>query len=91
MTSRADDSPNISQPEPRWPAAVAVLATAGLYLSLPESLTLGPNWLLLIVFCVLLVATITAHQLGNAKLNFRLGVLLSAVMTAAVIWSLVDY
>ncbi len=89
MPNRQEDSTKLAKPEPRWPATVAVIATAGLFFSLPETLTLGPNWLLLVVICTLLIATITAHRLGNAKLNFRLGVLLSAVMTAAVIGSLV--
>ncbi len=81
-------SAEVFQVEPRWPAALAVLATSMLYLSLPERLTAGPNWLLLVVMCVLLVATIGAHRTGNAELGFRLGLLLSSVMTAAMIWSL---
>ena len=30
--------------EPRWPAAVAVLVAAALYLTLPDALVLGPPW-----------------------------------------------
>lgn len=76
------------QPEPRWPAALGVLATALLFFSLPERLTLGPNWLLLAVICMLLAATAEAHRRGSARFNFYLGLLLSSVITAAMIWSL---
>ncbi len=88
MTTGQSDSARHFQPEPRWPAVVAVVATTGIYLCLPERLTPGPNWLVLLVMCLLLAGAITAHRTGNAKLNFRLGILLSAVMTAGVIWSL---
>ena len=32
--------------ESRWPVVAAGLAMTGLYLELPERLTLGPNWVL---------------------------------------------
>jgi hypothetical protein len=72
----------------RWPAVLAILAMAGLYLFLPERLTPGPNWLLLVVISVLLVPTMASYRKGNVKLNFRLGFSVSAVMTIALIWSL---
>lgn len=34
------------RPEPRWPASLALLACAGLYLVLPSRLAVGPRWLL---------------------------------------------
>jgi len=34
------------EPEPRWPAFVAVLAVGGLYTGLPDALTMGPRWLI---------------------------------------------
>jgi hypothetical protein len=88
MTNNRSTTDKTFQPEPRWPAAVAVLATAMLYLSVPERLTAGPSWLLLVVICILLAATIAVHRAGKAELGFRLGLLLSSVMTAAMIWSL---
>jgi len=88
MKTDRSNTAKLFQPEPRWPAAIGILATAVLYLSLPERLTAGPNWLLLVVICILLVASTAAHKTGNARLNFHLGLLLSSVMTAAVIWSL---
>jgi len=44
--------------------------------------------LLFVVICILLIATAAAHRRGNARLSFHLGLLLSSVITAAVIWSL---
>ncbi len=72
----------------RWPAAVALLAIAALYWSLPERLTPGPTWLLLLVVAILLVPTIAAHLAGRTTLNFVLGVVLLAVITIAVVSSL---
>lgn len=37
--------PNV-RPEPRWPASLALLVCAGLYLALPHRLAVGPRWLL---------------------------------------------
>jgi len=52
-------------PEPRWPAAIAVLAVGGLYLALPASLTVGPRWLFPGVIAVLLVPTMISHHAGK--------------------------
>ena len=53
-------------PEPRWPAVLALLAVAGLRLALPDALSVGPNWLLLVVLAVLLVPTVLSHRMrGN--------------------------
>jgi hypothetical protein len=45
MDKKAQQSPDRWDPEPRWPAAIAVLAVGGLYLALPNFLTIGPRWL----------------------------------------------
>src|SRR5438045_9324140 len=39
---------------PRWAVIIGILAIGFLYLALPESLTFGPNWLLLAIEAVLL-------------------------------------
>lgn len=74
--------------EPAWPAALAVLAVGGLYLSLPEPLTFGPSWLLLVVVAALLVPILIARLRGSYDLNQRLGYLLLGLVTAAMLWSL---
>ncbi len=72
----------------RWPAIVALFATAGLYFALPERLTAGPNWLLLVVVALLLIPTVAARRFGRSQLNFILGLILAGVITVAMIWSL---
>ncbi len=87
----ASDSTTSTEPirrEPRWPAVVALLAIAGLYASLPERLTLGPSWVLLVIIAILLLPVIVSHRVGKMRWNFALGVILLAVITAALIWSL---
>ncbi len=75
-------------PEPRWPALVALLAAGGLRIALPESLSFGPAWLLLAVIAVLAIPTALAHRRGLKTLNRVLGYMMNAIVTADMIWSL---
>lgn len=81
-------NPGPNEYEPRWPAMMALLAIGGLRFALPEPLSLGPKWLLLILVAVLIVPTVLARYRGNHKLNQALGFLVNAVVTADLIWSL---
>ncbi|HET6215403.1 MAG TPA: hypothetical protein VFE27_00210 [Acidobacteriaceae bacterium] len=74
--------------QPAWPAALAALAVGGLYLALPEPLTMGPSWLLLAVVSVLLVPVIAARLRGSFALNQTLGYIMLGVVTAQMLWSL---
>jgi uncharacterized membrane protein len=76
-------------PEPRWPAAVAVLAAGGLYMSLPDYLTLGPRWLFPGAVFGLLVPTMISHRFGRHKMNTVLGISVTSVLTAGLVISLV--
>ena len=67
---------------------LALLAVGGLRLALPESLSLGPAWLLILIVGVMLIPTVLARHAGNDKLNQRLGYLLVSLVTADMIWSL---
>lgn len=73
--------------EPRWPAIVAVLATGGLYVALPDSLSLGPPWLLLVVLVALMVPTIATYRMGYERANGRLGTALSIVLTIGLLYA----
>lgn len=79
-----------SEREPRWPAAIAVIAVAGLYAALPPSLVLiRPRWLILAIVLALLVPIMISHRVGQHRLNEVLGYVLNAVVTVAMIVSLV--
>jgi hypothetical protein len=74
--------------EPRWPAMLALLAVGGLRLALPESLSVGPDWLLLAVVGGLLIPTIWAQRRGLDNFNKILGYVLTSIVTVDMVWSL---
>src|SRR3984893_17201236 len=76
------------QKEPRWPALVAILADAFLYLGLPQSLSVGPRWLLLAIVLFLLVPIVIAHWRGHIRLNRVLTLVANGIITASMIASL---
>jgi hypothetical protein len=77
-------------PEPRWPARVAMLALGGLYAALPSSLFFGaPRWFVAAVVVTLLVPIEITHRRGNHSLNQLLGHILNGIVTAAMVISLV--
>jgi hypothetical protein len=81
-------TPPSSRLEPRWPAMLALLAVGGLRLALPESLSAGPNWLLITIVGLLLIPTIWARRRGKDKINQIMGYLLTSIVTADMVWSL---
>lgn len=88
------DAPNDKSPasaadlEPRWPALLALLAMAGLRFALPDSLSLGPRWLLLAVLAALIVPTVISRRRGSHSLNQVFGYILNSVITVDMGWSL---
>ncbi len=78
----------LRDPEPRWPAVVALFAVGGLRLALPENLSAGPKWLLLMVVSVLLIPTIIARRQNNLRLNRIFGYILTSIVTLDMAWSL---
>src|SRR6266496_2670623 len=76
-------------PEPRWPAFIAVLAVGGLYLALPAYLIIGPRWLFPVVIVVLLIPTVISHRAGKHHLNRILGFTVTGLVTMAMIASLI--
>jgi hypothetical protein len=77
------------QVEARWPAIIASLATGMLFYAMPESLTIGPDWLLLVVIAALMIPTSLAHKAGRVGLNTIFGYSILAVITVAVLSSLI--
>lgn len=78
----------IRDPEPRWPAVIALFAVGSLRFALPDSLSVGPKWLLLVVVGVLIVPTIIARQQKNHFLNQCLGYIVISLVTLDMTWSL---
>jgi uncharacterized membrane protein len=76
-------------PEPRWPAFVAMVAAGGVYLALPERLSVGPGWLLLAVIVVLLVPIAVSNRRGDYHITRPLVVIANGAITAGMITSLV--
>jgi len=74
-------SEQVEDPEPRWPAIVAIFAVGGLYTALPAELTLGPRWLMPSVVLVLLIPSIVAHHTRRHHLNNLLGFAVDGVLT----------
>jgi Protein of unknown function (DUF1345) len=74
--------------EPRWPAFVAMLAAAGVYLALPEPLSLGPSWLVLVIIVLLLIPILMTHRYGRYRATRILTLTANAVITIAMIASL---
>ena len=75
--------------EPRWPAFVAMLAAAGVYLALPEPLTLGPSWLLLAIIVLLLIPIVISAHRGNYRITRILTFVANGIITVAMIASLI--
>ena len=74
--------------EPRWPAMLALFAVGGLRLALPESLSAGPAWLLIVLVAVLMIPTVWARYRGMDSMNRILGYVLTSIVTLDMVWSL---
>jgi uncharacterized membrane protein len=76
----------LSPGESRWPAAVAILATIGLQIALPEALTFGSRWMLPIIELALLVTLVVVNptRLHRESTDLRIvSLMLVALLTAA--------
>jgi uncharacterized membrane protein len=77
--------------ESAWPAQISVLAAIVLQLTLPERLTVGPNWLLPVLEGALLVglAMATPMQLEHEHpLRRRIALTMTALVSLANVYSL---
>jgi len=74
--------------EPRWPAMLALFAVGGLRLALPSNLSLGPDWMLLVVVGILIPPTEWARLRGYYTVSKILGYLLASIVTVDMILSL---
>lgn len=72
----------------RWPAILAGLATGVLFYAMPVQLTLGPDWLVLAAVVILAIPATVAHRTGRARLNQVLAYTVLAIITLAMLSSL---
>jgi hypothetical protein len=81
-------NPSPENIEPRWPAALGLLAVGCLRLALPSELSIGPSWLVLALIAPLILLTIIARRRGNHALSQALGYVLTSIVTLDMTWSL---
>jgi hypothetical protein len=89
MTENTFHIPDRWDPEPRWPAMIAVMAVGGLYLALPPQLIVGPRWALPGVVAILLLVILVSHIGQRHLLNRMFGFAVSGVVTLGMIASLI--
>jgi hypothetical protein len=85
----SDSAKHVDQPEPRWQVILALVAIGGIYLALPPWFTVGPTWLLPALIVVLLIPTVVTHRMGRHSLNHALGIVINAIITLALIGSVI--
>jgi hypothetical protein len=85
---QAADVSEPREPEPRWPAVLAILAAGGLYFVIPAPLRFGQEWLLLVIVAVLLVPTILTYRTGLVRMNRIFAHIVLGILTASMICSL---
>jgi hypothetical protein len=66
-----------------------MLGAAGVYLALPEPLSLGPGWLLLAIVGLLLIPILVSDLYGNYQIAWILTFIANGAITVAMIASLV--
>jgi hypothetical protein len=74
--------------EPRWPAFVALVADAMIYLALPERLSVGPRWLLLAIVFLLLIPITHSYRRGRYDIARILTFLATGAISFALVASL---
>lgn len=86
---RADEPVGPLDPEPRWPAFIAIIAVGALSAALPDALTMGPRWLFPSMILALLLPTIVSHHTGRQRLNIIFGFLVDGLLTVGLVISVV--
>jgi hypothetical protein len=74
-------------PEPRWPAFIAIVAVGGLNTALPDALTLGPRWLFPSLVLALLIPSVVFFHTGRHRLNAFFGFAVDGLLTVGLIIS----
>jgi hypothetical protein len=75
-----------TQPEPRWPAAVIVLAAVALHFALPAELRVGPPWVGAAAVVLLVALGAFAAYKGREQLNQEVGYVLASTLTIGLLY-----
>ena len=89
MAGHSQHEEVLYDPEPRWPALIAVLAVGGLYTALPSKLIVGPRWAFLVLVVMMLIPTVISHYKDYHTLNRIFGFAVTGLVTAGMIASVV--
>src|SRR5256885_6113088 len=89
MEENISHLPDRWDPEPRWPALIAIIAVIGIYMALPSQLTIGPRWLFPGAVGLLTAVTVVSHVGKHHLLNRTVGFVVSGVVTLGMIASLI--
>jgi len=89
MKHEQRDEEILYDPEPRWPAVIAITAIGGLYTALPSSLIVGPRWAFFVVVILMLIPTYLTHMMRYHSVDRVLGFAISGVITFGMIASVV--
>lgn len=73
--------------EPMWPTLLALAATGGLFVAMPEHLALGSRWIVVAAVGLLLIPTEFFHASGKHRFCRILGYVTIAIVTVAMIGS----
>lgn len=87
MADHSKENGVIYDPEPRWPALIAVLAVGGLYTALPSNLIVGPRWGFLVIVVLMLIPTVISHYKEYHDINRILGFGVTGIVTLGMIAS----
>ena len=66
-----------------------MLAAAGVYLALPEPLSVGPSWLLLAIIVLLMIPIVVSDRRGNHNVTRTLTFIANGVITIAMVAALI--
>lgn len=87
MGASLENNLHVDDPEPRWPALIALLAVGGLYEVLPSRLYFGPRGLLIGLVVVLLIPTVVTRYRGVHRLSRVFSLAIDGVITVYLIAS----
>ena len=66
-----------------------MLAAAGVYLALPEPLSVGPSWLLLAIILLLMIPIVVSDRRGNHNVTRTLTFIANGIITIAMVAALI--